>query len=209
MFQCLWPQAFKCVGYFLRLINKNDIYSKDTYFVFVFADWTLLQSPSSAFPLMNCPKRFTQRQRRAESRRKDSGTKWAQFHIWRKTKYLHFFISSYWTWKTAVGIVTGYGLDDPGSKTRERQNIFLYCYTPTRLPISWVATSLPEVQKPRRKADCLSPPRAEVAQGLNSTCTPICLQGRERGQLYLYWLLLVLFKHYISNRQHKGKMIKS
>jgi hypothetical protein len=53
-------------------------------------------------------------------------------------------------------------------------------YTPSQLPISWVPTSLPEVQQPRREADCLSPSRAEVTKGLSSTCTPISLQDVDR-----------------------------
>jgi hypothetical protein len=77
----------------------------------------------------------------------------------------------------AVGIATGYGLDDQGVGVRVpmRAKIFTFPYRPDRLwsPLQWVLGALsPWIKRPRREADHSPPTSAEVRKTWVYTSTP-------------------------------------
>jgi hypothetical protein len=69
---------------------------------------------------------------------------------------------------SSVGIMTGYGLDGPGIKSRWGRD-FLHtsrlALGPTQPPVQWVLGLSQGVKQPGHGADRPPPPRAEVENG--------------------------------------------
>jgi hypothetical protein len=90
--------------------------------------------------------------------------------------YILNFLQPVRSWDSAVGIATGYGLDDRGVGVQVPVGSRIFCYPrrPERLwkttqpPIQWV----PGVKRQGREADHSPPVSAKVKKMLFSTSTP-------------------------------------